>query len=131
MAQDFDTFLKGARCKFVARAHYFVDGDFVTYYQADERCYAKRVDDLVTVYLSMATNKLVGCKIKGVRRLLREGGNFGVLVKDEGLRLSFLFLIGLTLNVADDERRKMYTECANATKAVFVDKREIIPAVAA
>jgi hypothetical protein len=43
--------------------------DFVTYYARGERCFERRIDDLLTVYLSMETEELVGCKIKGVKHL--------------------------------------------------------------
>jgi hypothetical protein len=128
MEQNLETYLNERKCKgFVARPHYFPDGDYVTFYLSDERSYAERVDGLLTVYRSMKTDELVGCKIKGVRRLLEDGGNFGVSVKDEGVRLSFLFLIGLSLPEDKDEqeRRRMYTECAKATQNVFLEKREV------
>lgn len=111
--------------RFVSRPHYFGHGDFVTYYMEDEPCRAHRVDDLLTVYLSKKSDKLIGCKIKGVRRLLREGGDFGVIVKDEGIRLSFLFMIGLSLGSNGEERRKRYSECGRATSGVFLEKREL------
>jgi hypothetical protein len=120
------TYLSERKCKrFVARPHYFHDGDFVTYYMEDEPCIAQRVDDLLTVYLSKKTDKLIGCKIKGVRRLLREGGGFGVIVEDEGVRLSLLFLVGLALGGSGEERRKRYSECGHATSSVFLEKREL------
>ncbi len=71
MAQDLKQYLAEHPCKgFKAVPHYFPGEDFVTYYHRDERCYSRRVDSLLTVYLSLETHQLVGCKIKGVRQLL-------------------------------------------------------------
>jgi hypothetical protein len=57
---------------FTPTPHYFPDGDFVSLYVSNERCYADRIDDLLTVYYSDTTGKIVGCKIKGVRQVLPE-----------------------------------------------------------
>ena len=79
MEQDLDEYLKTHKAKgFKAVPHYFGQGDFVTYYFRDDPCYAERVDDLLTVFLTFDTKELVGCKIKGVRHILRTAGNFGV-----------------------------------------------------
>ena len=55
---------------FRPRPYISTEGDFVAFFMRDEDHYAKRVDKLLTVYLSMKTGKLVGCKFKGVRRIL-------------------------------------------------------------
>ncbi len=81
-------------------------GDFVTYYARDERCFERRVDDLLTVYLSMATKELVGCKIKGVKHLLQTAGNFLVSIGSGQVKLAFFFAI--VEKVASDPIQKRY-----------------------
>lgn len=49
---------------------YFPDGDFVSCFVSDERCYAKQAGERLTVYYSDSTDEVVGCKVKGVRGIL-------------------------------------------------------------
>lgn len=50
--------------------HYFALGDYLTYYTRDERSYAERIDDCLTVYRSMETREIVGLRINGASRIL-------------------------------------------------------------
>jgi hypothetical protein len=53
----------------------------------------------------------VGCKIKGVRRILEAAGDFGVLVDDGDKRLSLFFFVGaLGAAKAEGERAERYRE---------------------
>lgn len=54
------------------RPYYSKVGDFVSFCWAPERFYTRRVDEFLTLYHSAATNKVVGCKIKGIRYLVGE-----------------------------------------------------------
>lgn len=108
MATDLKTYLAGKSCPGRKdRPVYFTDGDFVTFFCADDLAHEDRVDDLVTVYRSYKTGEMVGCKIKGVCRLLSSVGNFGVVIFDHGspLTLGMLFL-GAAL--ANPEKRGKY-----------------------
>lgn len=79
MAQNLTEYLAGRKCQgFKAVPHYFPGGDFVTCYFSNEECFEQRVDDLLTVYLSMDTKELVGCKITGVKHVLQTAADFGV-----------------------------------------------------
>ena len=91
--------------KFRSAPHYFADGDFVSFYFSDERCYAKRVDDLLTVYYSDETDELVGCKIKGVALLLQTlKEDFAVVVVHGGrVQLGLLFLSAAACSTAEDK----------------------------
>ena len=92
---------------FKPRPIYSADGDFITVYLTDEDSYAERVDELLTVYLSVEEHSLVGCKIKGVRRLLKTLGDFGVSVDGKNVSVSLLFLAGnclLPTNGRDTKR---------------------------
>lgn len=72
MEKNLNEFLENNRAKgFRKVLHYFPNGDFVSFYFRPDRCYAERVDDRLTVYLSMDTKELVGCKIKGVKKPFR------------------------------------------------------------
>jgi len=99
---------------FKAEAFYSADGDFMTYYVRDDECYAERVDELLTVYLAMGTDELVGCKIKGVSRLIRRLQEFGVRVTPEGgAPLSILFLSAASER--PPEQQKYYQQMGRYT----------------
>jgi hypothetical protein len=100
-------YLKGKKPRaFKPRPIYSPDGDFITIYLSDEDSYAKRVDELLTVYLSVRTNSLVGCKIKGVQRLLKTLGDFGVSVHDRKLNVNLLFIAGALFSPKQHDKYK-------------------------
>jgi hypothetical protein len=86
-------YLEGRTAKgFRPVPHYFRDGDFVSFFFSNDRCFAQRVDELLTVYLSETTGQMVGCKIKGVRLLLKTLKAFALSIEDDEVRLDWLFL---------------------------------------
>src|SRR3977135_1506577 len=98
MATNLDEYLESLRPKgFRPVPHYFAQGDFVTYYFRNDPCYAERVDDLLTVFVTFDTKELVGCKIKGVKHILQSAGNFGVGMDDGAVRLGMFFFVGAAL----------------------------------
>ena len=108
MVQNLTEYLAEHPCKgFKAVPHYFPDGDFLTYYHRDAPCYSQRVDDLITVYLTMDTHELVGCKIKGVCDILAQSGSFGVKVADSRIKLGFFFLFGVRTAREDDQKKRV------------------------
>ena len=100
---------------FRAVPHYFPVGDYVTYYFRDERCYEERVDDLLTVYLSMTTNEVVGCKIKGVKHILRTAGEFSVTLPGGPQKLGFFFFVGASMSRGEPQQKR-YLEVARHAK---------------
>jgi hypothetical protein len=80
------------RATFSARPHFYADEDFLTYFINDNRCFARRVNELVTIYTDCRTGELVGCKVKGVRRILSNIEGFNVKVTDGNTTLGLLFL---------------------------------------
>ena len=124
MAEDLMSYLDGREATgFEPRPFYSPDGDFLTFYFREDDHYAERVDELLTVYLSMDTQELVGCKVKGVRRILDTLGKLGVLVDDGEVKMSFLFLSGAFSR--EDARRKRYEEIGTRTKAIRINPKEL------
>ena len=80
------------RVAFSARPHFYEGEDFITYFINDNRCFARRVNELVTVYTDCNTGDLVGCKVKGVRRILSNIKSFNVKISDGNTTLGLLFL---------------------------------------
>lgn len=126
MAETLIEYLKGNRCDgFTPTPHCCPDGDSVSYFIKNDRCIAQRVDDLVTVYISMETNELVGCKIKGVQRILRTLGDFGVTVEDDaGIGLSIFFMAAA---VANPPQKSRYEELGRVMKNAKLESRELKP----
>lgn len=108
---------------FRAVPHYFPSGDFLTYFVSDERCYAKRLDGVVTVYLAHGTDRLVGCKVKGVRHVLKTAGTFGVGVHGgDGLTLGIFFFAGAAPDLAGREVTMQWYERLKEFAGVRVDR---------
>jgi hypothetical protein len=128
MVQNLKQYLKEHKCKgFNPVPHYFPNGDFVSYFFRNDRCRAQRVDDLLTVYLAIETDELVGCKIKGVRHILETAGNFGVALDDGDLRLGLFFFVGAA-TAKDEDQKRRYDELGRIAKDATVDRRELQPA---
>jgi hypothetical protein len=110
---------------FKSRPQYFADGDFVSFFLADERSYARRVDSLLTLYHSMETHEIVGCKIKGVRRLLTMLGHFGVMIEDDdGTILGLLFLAAASLT-NDPAQKEEYEKIGQRVGQTRIEKSEL------
>jgi len=91
---------------FSAVPHYFGDGDYISLFLSNGRCYAKRIDDLLTVYYADSTGDFVGCKIKGVCDLLKNlRENFKVTIDDGGIRLGWLFLSAAVRSTAPSKEK--------------------------
>jgi hypothetical protein len=103
--------------------HYFPDGDFVAYYFRNDRCYAERVDDLLTVFVSFETKELVGCKIKGVKRILQSAGDFGFALDDGTVRLGMFFFVGASVAKSEDQRNR-YEQLARNIPNVTMSRAE-------
>ena len=71
MADELMDYIKANPAKgFTPRPYYSAVGDCLIFYATNEDCYARRVNELLTVYQSMKTHRVIGCKIKGVRHII-------------------------------------------------------------
>lgn len=73
-------------------AFYGREEDALVFYFRNDPDYAKRVNKWLTLYLAMDSNELVGCRVKGVRRVLEDIGNFGIDIGHKKVKLRILFL---------------------------------------
>lgn len=82
-----------ARAKGIA--HYEKDGACIEFFASSEPFYAERVDELVTVYYSQETKKIIGSQIKGVstfvRAMVDKFPGFGIEIRDGRIKLRHLF----------------------------------------
>jgi hypothetical protein len=66
-------------------SRYCRESDCLEIFIAGDDAYAERVDPVLTVYWSEADHDaLMGCEIKGVRRLVQEAGAVGVEIAKGG-----------------------------------------------
>ena len=116
MADDLMEYLKTHECKaFHSTPQYSALGDFVTFHFREDRAYAQRIDDLLTVYRSMETKELVGCKIKGVKHLLQTAGNLFVSIDAGKVKMAFFFALGEKV-ARDPEQKRLYQQLASIAK---------------
>ena len=111
---------------FESRPIYSAEGDFISLYLRDEDCFAERVDEVLTIYLSVESEALVGCKIKGVHRLLKTLGDFGVSVQDEEISVNLLFLAGAAL-ASSPQQVDRYQQLGCQARNIRIPKQSLEP----
>jgi hypothetical protein len=101
----FESLPPKSRGAFKPTAHYGEEEDALIFYFRDDPDYAKRINKRVTIYLSLDSDQLVGCEIKGVRHVLEDLGSFDVAInhKDATLQMLFMAYLG-TLDSPDDRK---------------------------
>ncbi len=78
MANDLMTYLEMTNPSgFEQRPFYGSEEDSLTYYFDNAESYGKRVDELLTLFLSVRNDELVGWQVKSVRENLERLGHFG------------------------------------------------------
>jgi hypothetical protein len=115
--------------RFVAKPYYSADGDSVTYFFKDNPSYAQRVDDFLTVYLSIEGDELVGCQVKGVARLLKLLGEFGVTIEDKLVKLGMFFMAGMA-ETPIGHAKEQYRALSRIAGDASVSRKELEPALA-
>ncbi len=95
-------------------AYYGPEEDAVNFFFRDEADYAKRVNEWLTLYLSIDTDELVGCQIKGVGRVLEDMGHFGIDVTHRRVKLRIVFLAFLSSATDDPVAREYYRRLGKA-----------------
>ncbi len=110
---------------FTARPYYSAKGDCLFFYASNEDCYARRVNELLTIYHSMATHKVIGCKVKGVRSIIMNAYGSYFVSQD---RLTSFVLAGLALGKEDAEQAaepSLHNELGEVIKDIPMDLREL------
>ena len=77
--------------QFVPYCHLNQESDSLTVYFEGDPDYSERLNDHVTLYRSLETNEVVGCRIKGIAGILEDLPNY-IQVNHGGVQLSILFL---------------------------------------
>jgi hypothetical protein len=105
---------------FEPRPYYGHDEDCLTFYFDNAESYARRVDELLTLFLSLKNNELVGCQVKGVRKNLKRLGQFGISIKHGKIRLDLVFHL-LAFLAEKPAQRKRYLELSERSKDVDLE----------
>ena len=114
---------------FTPRPFYSVEGDSLTFYFNDEESYRERLDDFLTVYKSIKSNKLVGCQIKGLPQALKLLGDFGLTIQDEAVRLSMIFIACMAVN-PKPASKQCYQELGRVARETTIPAKELESVVA-
>ena len=76
--------------KFVPYCYLNKEADALTAYFEGDPDYSKRLNDHVTLYLSLETDEIVGCRIKGIAGILEDLPNY-IEVHHGTVQLSVIF----------------------------------------
>ena len=109
---------------FVAKPYYEPDGDSLIFYAEDVQSFARRHNSFLTLFLSTDDRRLVGVEVKGVKRMLRLSGDFGVAVIDQQMKLGIFLAFALN-SPPEDPALKEYEEQVEQFKDVEVDSLEL------
>ena len=114
---------------FARRPFYSVEGDSLTFYFKDEESYRERVDDFLTVYKSIKSDKLVGCQIKGLPKALKLLGDFGLFfIEDGSLRLGMIFMACMAAS-PQPAARKQYLQLGKIAGETPISAKELEPLI--
>ena len=96
--------------KFVPYCYMNKQADTLTVYFEGDADYSKRLCDHVTLYVSLETGEIVGCRIKGISGLLEDLPNY-IRVKQGRVELSVIFL-AFRGGAKDDEASRAINDLA-------------------
>ena len=82
--------------------------DALTVYFKPDPDYSKRLTDHVTLFLSVEDDKIVGCRIKGVKGILEDLPNW-LRVNHDGVELSIIFW-SFRGGIEDEQTRRALEE---------------------
>jgi hypothetical protein len=80
--------------QFVPYCHLSKDADTLTVYFEGDADYSERLSDHVTLYRSLETDEIVGCRVKGVSSIIEDLPNYIQIKhpKHPKVQLSIIFL---------------------------------------
>jgi hypothetical protein len=120
---------KASLGEFKPEPYYEADLDSLIFYARNEPCYAKRLNSLLTVFLSTADDRLVGCEVKGIRNMLRLCNTFKVMVQDRRVPLGMFLAFALVEETKEPGLRGRYQDALQeVTRDVQLDIDNLIPA---
>lgn len=100
--------------QFVPYCHLHKESDALTVYFEGDPDYSERLNDHVTLYRSLETDEVIGCRIKGISSLIEDLPNY-VHVNHGGVELSVIFL-AYRGSVSDAQAGKTLNDLATTAR---------------
>ena len=94
---------------FEPTALYDEEGDCIEFLAKSDAFYAKRIDNLVTVYLAEGSNEIIGSLIKGVSEVLRQYPGLKIDIHNGRILLSHLLCAHIWSGETSPEDFKVVT----------------------
>jgi len=120
-----DDLRQGCSDRFSPSPYYERESDSVVFYARDEQSYAKRLNDQLTIFVSTHDDSLVGCEVKGVTRMLKIAGDYGVVVLDKKIKLGILLAFAIALQPEDPAAEQYDEELKNSFRDVEFDREQL------
>ncbi len=115
--------------EFKPEPYYEADCDSIIFYARNEPSYAKRLNSLLTLFLSTADDRLVGCEVKGIRNMLRLCRAFNVMVQDRRVPLGMFLAFALVEETKEPDLRGRYQDALQeVSRNVQLDIDKLVPA---
>jgi len=94
---------------------YESESDSLLLYVRNEQSHRKRLNSLLTLFLSTSDDSLVGCEVKGVTRIMKQveqlkASGFGVLVHDHKIKLAVFLAFALAPAPEDPALEERYED---------------------
>lgn len=109
-------------------AQYIPEGDCLVFYFKPDPSHAERLDELLTVFRSQESGELTGCKIKGIKCILKRLEDYGMPSRKKSVDVRIIFggygLSAIEPKQGAIEELRQAAEKVNA----HVDAGELIPA---
>jgi hypothetical protein len=86
------------------------EADALSVYFKPDPDYSKRLTDHVTLFLSVETSEIVGCRIKGITGILEDLPNY-IRIDHDGVQLKCIFW-SFRGSVQDESQRRALNELA-------------------
>jgi hypothetical protein len=96
--------------EFTPYVDYGKEADALNVYFRPDADYSKRLTDHITLFLSLETYEIVGCRIKGVAGILEDLPNY-IDIDHGGVKLSILFW-SFRGGIEDERIRQAFNELA-------------------
>jgi hypothetical protein len=128
MAENLTDFMKGLETTEPApfqapQFRYGAEEDSLLFYVRNDESYAYRLNNLGTLFLSFMGDELVGCQVKGLRRKLKNDGNYGIAIKaNDKVELGLFFHL-LAYDISDPLPRSRLVELGQRAKGIELQWR--------
>lgn len=94
--------------EFKAQPIYEPHSDTLIFYARPDASYAERINQRLTLHLSLEDDSLIGCEIKGIKPIFKDCKLFGAWVEDSSIKLGIILLVA----AGENEELNPYREQA-------------------